>query len=44
MALETLGMTAEKTKLETDCREGFAELRVLEVIHAHTKTITQHNI
>uniref|UniRef100_A0A4W5R2M1 Structural maintenance of chromosomes protein 5 n=1 Tax=Hucho hucho TaxID=62062 RepID=A0A4W5R2M1_9TELE len=30
MALETVGMTAEKTKLETDCREGSAELRVLE--------------
>uniref|UniRef100_A0A8C7D9J4 Structural maintenance of chromosomes protein 5 n=1 Tax=Oncorhynchus kisutch TaxID=8019 RepID=A0A8C7D9J4_ONCKI len=27
MALETVGMTAEKTKLETDCREGSAELR-----------------
>ncbi|CAB1318577.1 unnamed protein product [Coregonus sp. 'balchen'] len=30
MALETVGMTAEKTKLETDCRDGSAELRVLE--------------
>uniref|UniRef100_A0A8C7TQI5 Structural maintenance of chromosomes protein 5 n=1 Tax=Oncorhynchus mykiss TaxID=8022 RepID=A0A8C7TQI5_ONCMY len=30
MALETVGMTAEKTKLETDCREGSAELRILE--------------
>uniref|UniRef100_A0A8C8F1W6 Structural maintenance of chromosomes protein 5 n=1 Tax=Oncorhynchus tshawytscha TaxID=74940 RepID=A0A8C8F1W6_ONCTS len=30
MALETVGMTAEKTKLETDCKEGSAELRVLE--------------
>uniref|UniRef100_A0A673Y3R5 Structural maintenance of chromosomes protein 5 n=1 Tax=Salmo trutta TaxID=8032 RepID=A0A673Y3R5_SALTR len=29
-AEETVGMTAEKTKLETDCREGSAELRVLE--------------
>ncbi|KAL0965440.1 hypothetical protein UPYG_G00281300 [Umbra pygmaea] len=30
MALETVGMTAERTKLETDCREGVAELRGLE--------------
>ncbi|XP_010876179.2 structural maintenance of chromosomes protein 5 [Esox lucius] len=29
-ALETMGLTAEKTKLENDCREGSAELRVLE--------------
>ncbi|CDQ80360.1 unnamed protein product [Oncorhynchus mykiss] len=36
MALETVGMTAEKTKLETDCKEGSAELRVLEVTRAHT--------
>uniref|UniRef100_A0A6Q2ZLC0 Structural maintenance of chromosomes protein 5 n=1 Tax=Esox lucius TaxID=8010 RepID=A0A6Q2ZLC0_ESOLU len=26
-ALETMGLTAEKTKLENDCREGSAELR-----------------
>uniref|UniRef100_A0A6Q2WT45 Structural maintenance of chromosomes protein 5 n=1 Tax=Esox lucius TaxID=8010 RepID=A0A6Q2WT45_ESOLU len=27
---KTMGLTAEKTKLENDCREGSAELRVLE--------------
>ncbi|XP_067114243.1 structural maintenance of chromosomes protein 5 [Osmerus mordax] len=30
LCLETVGLTAEKTKLETDCREGSAELRAME--------------
>lgn len=41
LALETVGLTAEKTKLEHDCREGASELKSLEVrarTHAHTFT------
>ncbi|KAJ7988430.1 hypothetical protein DPEC_G00323470 [Dallia pectoralis] len=34
MALATVGMTAEKNKLDTDCRKGTAELRVLEQVCA----------
>lgn len=30
LALETVGLTAEKTKLEHDCREGASELKSLE--------------
>ncbi|XP_061592251.1 structural maintenance of chromosomes protein 5 [Cololabis saira] len=30
LALETVGLTAEKTKLENDCREGASELKTLE--------------
>uniref|UniRef100_A0A8C8F0V2 Structural maintenance of chromosomes protein 5 n=1 Tax=Oncorhynchus tshawytscha TaxID=74940 RepID=A0A8C8F0V2_ONCTS len=41
MALETVGMTAEKTKLETDCKEGSAELRVLEVTHQRTACLLE---
>lgn len=41
LALETVGLTAEKTKLEHDCREGASELKSLEVractrTHIHT--------
>ncbi|KAM6985951.1 structural maintenance of chromosomes protein 5 [Aplochiton taeniatus] len=32
LALETVGMMAEKTKLESDCREGSAELRTVEQV------------
>lgn len=35
MALDTAGLSAEKTKLESDCREGSAELRRAEV-RGHT--------
>lgn len=44
MALETVGMTAEKTKLETDCREGSAELRVLEVRSRSCTRIQFHTL
>lgn len=37
LALETVGLTAEKTKLEHDCREGASELKSLEV-RARTRT------
>ncbi|XP_071374248.1 structural maintenance of chromosomes protein 5 [Centroberyx affinis] len=30
LALETVGLTAEKTKLENDCREGAVELKTLD--------------
>uniref|UniRef100_UPI0037E93740 structural maintenance of chromosomes protein 5 n=1 Tax=Semicossyphus pulcher TaxID=241346 RepID=UPI0037E93740 len=30
LALETVGLTAEKTKLENDCREGASELRTTD--------------
>lgn len=35
LALDTAGLSAEKTKLESDCREGSAELRRAEV-RGHT--------
>lgn len=39
LALETVGLTAEKTKLEQDYREGTSELKSLEVrTHTHTHT------
>uniref|UniRef100_A0A671YR85 Structural maintenance of chromosomes protein 5 n=1 Tax=Sparus aurata TaxID=8175 RepID=A0A671YR85_SPAAU len=31
LALETVGLTAEKTKLENDCKEGASELRTTDV-------------
>uniref|UniRef100_A0A8C4H0B5 Structural maintenance of chromosomes protein 5 n=1 Tax=Dicentrarchus labrax TaxID=13489 RepID=A0A8C4H0B5_DICLA len=31
LALETVGLTAEKTKLENDCREGASELKTTDV-------------
>uniref|UniRef100_A0A7N6C342 Structural maintenance of chromosomes protein 5 n=1 Tax=Anabas testudineus TaxID=64144 RepID=A0A7N6C342_ANATE len=31
LALETVGLTAEKTKLENDCREGASELKITDV-------------
>lgn len=31
LALETVGLTAEKTKLENDCREGATELKTTDV-------------
>lgn len=31
LALETVGLTAEKNKLENDCREGASELRTTDV-------------
>ena len=40
LCLETVGLMAEKTKLETDCREGSAELRAMEV-RTHTHTLRQ---
>lgn len=43
LALETVGLTAEKTKLEHDYREGTSELKSLEVRarwHTHTFTHT----
>uniref|UniRef100_A0A7N6BZZ1 Structural maintenance of chromosomes protein 5 n=1 Tax=Anabas testudineus TaxID=64144 RepID=A0A7N6BZZ1_ANATE len=30
LALETVGLTAEKTKLENDCREGASELKITD--------------
>ncbi|KAM4611009.1 structural maintenance of chromosomes protein 5 [Polymixia lowei] len=33
LALETVGLTAEKTKLENDCREGAVELRTLDQVY-----------
>ncbi|XP_037540129.1 structural maintenance of chromosomes protein 5 [Nematolebias whitei] len=30
LALETVGLTAEKTKLENDCREGASELKMMD--------------
>uniref|UniRef100_A0A667ZN16 Structural maintenance of chromosomes protein 5 n=1 Tax=Myripristis murdjan TaxID=586833 RepID=A0A667ZN16_9TELE len=33
LALETVGLTAEKTKLENDCREGAVELKTLDYIY-----------
>lgn len=38
LALETVGLTAEKTKLEQDFREGTSELKSLEVRNACTHT------
>lgn len=35
LALDTAGLSAEKTKLESDCREGSTELRRAEV-RGHT--------
>ncbi|KAE8293746.1 Structural maintenance of chromosomes protein 5 [Larimichthys crocea] len=34
LALETVGLTAEKTKLENDCREGASELKTTDQICA----------
>lgn len=31
LALETVGLTAEKSKLENDCREGASELKTTDV-------------
>lgn len=31
LALEAVGLTAEKTKLENDCREGASELKATDV-------------
>lgn len=31
LAFETLGLTAEKSKLENDCRGGATELKAVEV-------------
>lgn len=31
LALETVGLTAEKNKLENDCRDGASELKTTEV-------------
>lgn len=31
LALETVGLMAEKNKLENDCREGASELRTIDV-------------
>lgn len=36
LALETVGLTAEKTKLENDCREGASELKTTDVSAPHT--------
>uniref|UniRef100_A0A671YKF7 Structural maintenance of chromosomes protein 5 n=1 Tax=Sparus aurata TaxID=8175 RepID=A0A671YKF7_SPAAU len=38
LALETVGLTAEKTKLENDCKEGASELRTTDVGVSHTFT------
>lgn len=42
LALEMVGQTAEKSKLEHDCREGASELKAMEVriTHTHTHTLT----
>lgn len=34
--METVGLTAEKTKLENDCREGASELKTTDVSVSHT--------
>lgn len=36
LALETVGLTAEKTKLENDCREGASELKTTDVSASDT--------
>lgn len=36
LALETVGLTAEKTKLEQDCREGATELKTMDVSDRHS--------
>lgn len=36
LALETVGLMAEKTKLENDCREGASELKTIDVSVSHT--------
>lgn len=36
LALETVALTAEKTKLENDCREGASELKTTDVSVSHT--------
>lgn len=36
LALETVGLTAEKTKLENDCREGASELKITDVSVTYT--------
>lgn len=42
LALETVGLTAEKTKLENDCREGASELKTMDVrTHALLHVITK---
>ena len=38
LALETVALTAEKTKLENDCKEGASELRTTDVGVSHTFT------
>lgn len=40
LALETVGLTAEKTKLENDCREGASELKMMDVRILHTNSHT----
>lgn len=42
LALETVGLTAEKTKLENDYREGTSELKTMDVrAHALLNVITK---
>jgi len=36
LALETVALTAEKNKLENDCREGASELKTMDVRISHT--------
>lgn len=47
LALEMVGLTAEKSKLEHDCREGASELKAMDVrislththAHAHSRSV-----
>lgn len=43
LALDTAGLSAEKTKLESDYREGSAELRSAEV-RGHTVWLTYDSV
>ncbi len=36
LTLETVGLLAEKTKLENDCREGASDLKTTDVCASHT--------
>lgn len=44
LALETVGLTAEKTKLQNDCREGASEIKTMDVrvIQTHTDVLVLH--